>query len=72
MQGVSLIADDDRVTGVRAAVVSDNDIVPAGEKVNDLAFSLVAPLQADDGCVAPSVVIGTSGPVVGHGESQAC
>src|SRR5207302_1078223 len=39
---------DDGVAGVGAAVVADDEVVPVGEEVNDLALGLVAPLQADD------------------------
>ena len=75
MQGVALIADDDRVAGVRAAVVANNHIVSASEQVNDLALALVAPLQTDDrgvGGAPGSIVIRTGGPVVYHGRSLAC
>ena len=40
---------DDRVTGVVAALESDDDIRLLRQEVGDLAFALVAPLSADDG-----------------------
>src|SRR5215472_12681164 len=47
VQGVLLIADDDRVTGVVAALVPDDvlDLVP--EQVGGLALPLVTPLRTD-------------------------
>ena len=38
---------DHGMPGVGAALVADHDIVPFGQEVDDLAFGLVAPLQAD-------------------------
>ena len=43
-----LAADDDRVPGVRAALVAADDIGFLGEQVDDLALALVAPLRPDD------------------------
>ena len=48
VQGVLLVADDDRVPGVVAAVELDDVVDAAGEEVGRLAFSLVAPLGSDD------------------------
>jgi len=44
-----LAPDDDRVTGVGAAGVAHDDVGLRGQRVDDLAFPLVAPLGADDG-----------------------
>ena len=43
-----LAAGDDRVPGVRAAVVAADEIRVAGEQVDDLPLALVAPLRPDD------------------------
>ena len=45
---VRLVADDDRVAGVRAALVAADDVGVLGEQVDDLALPLVAPLRPDD------------------------
>src|SRR5262252_8661766 len=45
---VGLVADDDRVAGVRAALVAADDVRVLGEQVDDLALSFVAPLRAHD------------------------
>ena len=43
-----LVADDDRVPGVRPALVAADHIRALREQVDDLALALVAPLRADD------------------------
>ena len=43
-----LLADDDRVPGVRPALVAADEIRTLREQVDDLALALVAPLCADD------------------------
>ena len=43
-----LAAGDDRVPGVRPAVVAADEIRVLGEQVDDLALALVAPLGPDD------------------------
>ena len=48
VQGVLLVADDDRVAGVVAAVELHDVVDAAAEEVGRLAFALVAPLGADD------------------------
>src|SRR6185503_14415072 len=65
-----LAAGDDRVPGIRAALVAAHDIRLLGEQVDDLALAFVAPLRADhDGrghrrrVARPSV--GESGKVTG-------
>ena len=46
VQGELLVAVDDRVTCVVAALVANNVIVIAGDKIGDLAFAFIAPLGA--------------------------
>ena len=48
MQRVLLVADDDRVAGVVAAVELDDVVDAAAEEVGRLALAFVAPLGADD------------------------
>ena len=50
-QFVGLVADDQRVAGIVAALEADDDIGAAGQPVDDLALALVAPLAADHGNV---------------------
>ena len=45
---VRLLADDDRVAGVRAALVAADEVGVLREQVDDLSLPLVAPLRADD------------------------
>ncbi len=45
---VRVAAEDDRVPGVRAALVTADDVRLLGEQVDDLALALVAPLRPDD------------------------
>ena len=45
---VRLAARDDRVTGVRAALIAAHDVRLLGEQVDDLALPFVAPLRTDD------------------------
>ena len=45
---VDLVADDDRVPGVRPTLVAADEVGLSGEQVDDLALALVAPLRADD------------------------
>ena len=47
VQGVLLVADDDGVTGVVAALVADDVVDRTAEQVGRLALALVAPLGAD-------------------------
>ena len=46
-QLVGLAAGDDRVAGVAAPLVADDDVVLVGQQVDELALGLVAPLQTD-------------------------
>ena len=48
VQGVLLVADDDRVAGVVAAVELHDVVDPATQEVGGLALALVAPLGSDD------------------------
>ena len=43
-----LVADDDRVAGVRAALVAAHDVRVLREQVDDLPLAFVAPLRTDD------------------------
>jgi hypothetical protein len=45
---VRLAVGDDRVTGVRPALVAAHDIGVLRQQVDDLALALVSPLSADD------------------------
>ena len=45
---VGLVSDDDRVAGVRAALVAADEIGVLREEVDDLSLPFVAPLRADD------------------------
>ena len=46
LQDEFLVADVDRVAGVMSALIARDDVEPVGEKVDHLAFSLIAPLGA--------------------------
>ena len=50
-QLVGLVADDERVAGIVAALEAHDDVGAAGQPVDDLALALVAPLAADHGDV---------------------
>ena len=50
-QLVGLVADDERVAGIVAALEADDDVGAARQPVDDLALALVAPLAADHGDV---------------------
>ena len=54
VQDVFLFADEDRMTGVVAALCADHDIGPLGQHVDDFAFAFIAPLGADENCVGHS------------------
>ena len=43
-----LPVDDERVAGVGAAAVAEDDVGELGVEIDDLAFAFVAPLGADD------------------------
>ncbi|MNC94513.1 hypothetical protein D3C83_113870 [compost metagenome] len=48
MQDRFLAVDHQRMAGVVAALKADDDIGVAGKQIDDLAFTLVAPLGTDD------------------------
>src|SRR6476469_7594339 len=45
-----LPVDDNRVRGVRAALVATDEVGVEREQVDDLAFTFVSPLRTDDHC----------------------
>ena len=47
-----LLADENRVAGIVAALIARHDIEPFREEIDDLAFALVAPLGAEDDYVS--------------------
>jgi hypothetical protein len=47
VQRVALVADDDRVTCVIAALIPDDELNLVAEQVGSLALPLVAPLGTD-------------------------
>ena len=52
---VGLVADDERVAGVVAALEAHDHVGAARQPVDDLALAFVAPLGADDGDVSHGV-----------------
>jgi hypothetical protein len=54
---VGLLADDERVAGIVAALESRDDVGPARQPVDDLALPLVAPLDSDDGDVGHAMLL---------------
>src|SRR5262249_42868408 len=48
LESEHLAVDDDRVAGVVAALVADDQLALLGEIVGEAALALVAPLGADD------------------------
>ena len=48
LQGEGLAVDDDRVPGVVAALVADDQVHLLGDEVGELALALVTPLGTDD------------------------
>ena len=51
VQDVFLAADEDRVTGVVAALGADHDVRLFGQDIDDFAFAFVTPLGAHKNCV---------------------
>ena len=47
-----LLADEDGVAGVVAALIARDDIETLGEQIDDFAFALIAPLRAKNDHVA--------------------
>ena len=70
---VGLAGDDDRVAGVRTALVAADEIRLLGEQIDDLSLALVAPLRTDDdsrghvrqSCTRRGASCPRSGPVEG-------
>ena len=54
MENEFLLANEDRVAGVVAALSADHHVGLAGEHVDDFAFAFVAPLGADENSVGHS------------------
>ena len=52
---VGLVADDERVAGVMAALEAHDHVGAARQPVDDLALAFVAPLGADDGDVSHGI-----------------
>jgi hypothetical protein len=48
MEGIQVLADLDRVTGIRPSLETHDDVRVRREEVDDLALPLVAELTADD------------------------
>ena len=46
MKDVLLVADHDGVPGVGAALAADDPLHLRGQQIDDLAFALIAPLDA--------------------------
>ena len=69
MKRVPFTIDDHGVSGIGAAVVADNHVMPGGQKINDFAFALIAPLKTDDGCIETGV-LGADGKGCRSGSSQ--
>jgi hypothetical protein len=51
MQDIFFGAEKNRVSGIVATRVTDNDVRLLGEHVNDFTFAFVTPLGADQNCV---------------------
>ncbi len=51
MQDILLVADFHRMTGVIAALITDDPVRVCGQNVNDFAFTFIAPLSADQNCI---------------------
>ena len=45
-------ADEDRVARIVSALIARDDIEPFGEEIDDFAFTLIAPLRAEDDYVS--------------------
>src|SRR5581483_2397892 len=48
MENKGLVANLNRMPVIVAALIAHDDIEPLGEQIDDLAFSFIAPLGADD------------------------
>ena len=47
-QLVGFAVKDDRVAGVVAPLIADDDVMFVGEQIDDFSLGLVSPLQADN------------------------
>ena len=52
LQDEFLLADENRVARIVSALIARHDIEPFREEIDDLAFTLVAPLGAEDDYVS--------------------
>ena len=68
---VGLVADDERVAGVVAALEAHDHVGAARQPVDDLALAFVAPLGADDGDVAHVSFLDVDGQRGSRGEATA-
>ena len=57
LQNELLLADEDRVPGVVAALIARHNIEALGKQIDDFAFALVAPLRAQNDYVAHAMAI---------------
>ena len=51
MQDEFFLIEFDGVARIVAALIADNDVAFAGQKINDLAFAFIAPLGADQNMI---------------------
>jgi hypothetical protein len=54
---VDFAPHDDGMTGVRSALIANDDIVVAGQEVDDFTFGFVAPLKSDDASPRHSTIL---------------
>jgi len=66
---VGLVADDERMTGIVAALEAHDHVRPARQPIDDLALALVAPLRANDRDVAHALLPTTVRPELVKGLS---
>ena len=57
MQGKFAVLIDDRMTGVAAALIANDDIIVLGQQVYHPALALVAPVDANDCAVSHNVIL---------------
>ena len=48
VQLIRLVADDDRMPGVRPALIADDDLKPRSQQIDELSLGFVSPLQTND------------------------
>ena len=51
VENIFLTTDDDRVSGIVAALAADDDVSFISEEVDDFSFTFIAPLGADENSV---------------------